>query len=226
MSILSNLLNLFYPRLCAACDDTLYRNEPFLCTGCHYNLPRTNFHKNDENDVAKIFWGRVPVQYATAFYHFQKGGLVQNLMHKLKYKGQKEIGSELGKIIGKELCQSNFNEVDVIVPVPLHKSKLRKRGYNQSECIAVGIAEAMNKPMDISTLYRAKANATQTRKHRFERWTNVESIFALKHPETIANKHILIVDDVVTTGATLEACANALLQAENVKVSIVTLAYA
>ena len=144
----------------------------------------------------------------------------------LKYKGQKEIGVELGMIMGRDLIKSLFHQIDIVVPVPLHHSKKRKRGYNQSECVASGIAKSMSKQLDTKTLIRTIANPTQTKKHRFERLTNVEGIFALKNPENIENKHILLVDDVVTTGATLEACVSALLTAKNVKVSVVAVAKA
>lgn len=226
INILNDFTGLFYPKICASCDDSLVRNENLFCTACRVGLPRTNFHHDKDNEVAQIFWGRIPVEYATAYFYFQKGGRVQKLLHKLKYKDQKEIGVELGRMIGRDLVQSSFNQVDVIVPVPLHKSKKRKRGYNQSECLAEGLSMSMMKPLDTTSLFRAIANPTQTRKHRYERWTNVESIFKLRYPEAIANKHILLVDDVITTGATLEACASALLEAEGVKVSIVTAAKA
>jgi ComF family protein len=225
-SIIDDFIGLFYPRICASCAEPLVRNEPLFCTTCRYELPRTNYHINADNEVAQAFWGRVPIEYATAYFHFHKGGRVQELMHKLKYKGQKEIGFELGNMIGHDLAHSPFNIVDIIVPVPLHKSKIRKRGYNQSELIASGLAKAMCKQLDSKTLYRKIANPTQTKKHRFERWSNVEGIFAIRSTENIANKHVLLVDDIVTTGSTLEACANVLLQAENVKVSIVTVARA
>ena len=226
IKIVNDLISLFYPRICAACTEPLVRNETLFCTTCRFELPRTHFHLDENNEVAQIFWGRVPVEFATAHFFFQKGGRVQELLHKLKYKGQKDIGIELGLMIGRDLEQSPFSEVDMIIPVPLHKSKKRKRGYNQSECIAIGLAKALGKPIDTSTLYRAIANPTQTRKHRFERWTNVENIFKLKLPESLANKHVLLVDDVVTTGATLEACAFTLLQGTNVKVSILAVAKA
>lgn len=224
-NIVTDFINLFFPRICACCDEVLLRNEPFLCTKCIYELPRTNFHNDPENEVAQMFWGRVLVENASSFLYFQKGGLAQILLHKLKYKGQKEIGYEIGKMIGRDLLQSPFCDTQVVVPVPLHKSKFRKRGYNQSESIARGIAEIMGNPVS-TTLCKIIPNPTQTKKHRYDRWTNVEGIFALKDPGSIANKHILLVDDVVTTGATLEACTNALFQAENVKVSIVTVAKA
>lgn len=225
-NIIKDLVNIFYPKICAACAETLMKNENILCTKCRYELPRTNFHTDQENEVARIFWGRVHIEYATAYFLFQKGGRVQKLMHKLKYRGEKEVGIELGRIIGRELRLTPFNQIDLIVPVPLHKSKKYKRGYNQSELIAEGIGEAMNKPVNTSTLYRNVANPTQTRKHRYDRWTNVEDIFIIKDTEALRNKHILLIDDIITTGATLEACASALLKAPEAKVSIVAVAKA
>jgi len=226
INIITDFFGLFFPRICASCNESLFRNEIFLCTRCLYELPKTNFQNDPENEVAQMFWGRIPIRHAMAYCYFQKGGHVQKLLHKLKYKGQKEIGYELGKMIGYDLLNTSFIESDLIIPVPLHKSKLRKRGYNQSEYIAKGISEVMGRPVDTGSLLRAIANPTQTNKHRYDRWTNVEGVFVLNYPERIANKHVLLVDDVVTTGATLEACTSALLQAENVKVSIVTLAKA
>jgi ComF family protein len=225
-NIIKDVINLFYPRICSACSELLVRNEIFLCTQCRYDLPRTHFHKDPDNEVARIFWGRVPVEYATAYFYFQKGGRVQKLLHNLKYKGEKDIGFELGKIMGKELASSPFNQVDVIIPVPLHKRRKLKRGYNQSELIAKGMAEVMGKPLITDVLYRNIANPTQTKKHRYDRWINVEGVFALKNPETIFNKHILLVDDIITTGATLEACASTLCKRANVKISIATVAKA
>jgi ComF family protein len=225
-NIIRHLIEVFYPSLCAACDEPLVKNENLLCTRCRYELPRTNFHLQPENDITRIFWGRVRVEHATAYYFFQKGGHVQKLIHKLKYKGEKDLGFEIGKIIGRELNPTTFGEIDMIIPVPLHKSRKRKRGYNQSECIANGISATMSKPVNAGILFRQIANPTQTKKHRYERWENVEGIFFIKNPNLIHYKHILLVDDVITTGATLEACATALLQTEGVKVSIVALAKA
>jgi ComF family protein len=225
-NIMNDIINLFYPRLCAACSEPLVKNENFFCTMCRYDLPRTHFHKDPDNEVARIFWGRVPVEHATAYFYFQKGGRVQKLMHNLKYRGEKEIGFELGKMMGNDLASSLFNQVDIIIPVPLHKSKKQKRGYNQSELIAKGIADSMGKPVHTNILSRNIANSTQTRKHRYDRWTNVEGTFTLKNRDMLVGKHILLVDDIITTGATLEACASALLQVENSKVSIAAVAKA
>lgn len=218
--------SLFYPSVCAGCNDTLFRNEDVLCTSCLYNLPRTNFHRDSVNEVAQIFWGRARVENAASFLYFQKKGIVQAVLHKLKYKGEKELGVFMGRIYGHELRDTAFAQVDVIIPVPLHIKKLKERGYNQSEMLAKGLAEVLNKPVDVTSLKRRIANPTQTRKHRYERWLNVNEVFEVTNPENLGNKHILLVDDVVTTGATLESCANVILECENTKVSIVTLAKA
>ncbi len=223
----NDFIALIFPHICVSCGKSLYKNEHSICTYCAYYLPKTNFHLENDNPIAKIFWGRVPVFSAAAYYGFNKGGKVQHLIHQLKYKGQKHIGVSVGKLYGYELkyCE-DFNSVDTIIPVPLHPKRQRKRGYNQSDCFAEGLAESMNVEADYKTLYRAVESETQTKKSRFNRWQNVESIFQLRNPEKIEGKHILLVDDVITTGATLEACANTLLQVSGVKVSIVAMAYA
>jgi ComF family protein len=202
------------------------RNEEMLCTSCLYHLPKTNFHNDSTNEVAQTFWGRAKVENAASFLYFQKKGIVQHLMHRFKYKGEKEIGIYMGKMYGFELQNTPYTEVDILIPVPLHNRKYKERGFNQSELIAQGIAEALQKPIDSKSLRRKIANPTQTRKHRYERWLNVNEVFEVKNPEVLSGKHILLIDDVVTTGATLESCANVLLECENVKVSIVTLAKA
>ena len=218
--------SLFYPTVCAGCNETLFRNEHILCTSCLYNLPRTNFHRDSVNEVAQIFWGRTRVENATAYLYFQKKGIVQSILHKLKYKGEKEVGIFMGKIYGFELCETSYSQIDVIIPIPLHIRKYKARGYNQSELLAKGLAEALNKPVDLKSLRRRIANPTQTRKHRYERWLNVNEVFEVIKPANLIGKHILLVDDVVTTGATLESCANVLLECENTRVSIVALAKA
>jgi ComF family protein len=209
------------------CGDRLIEQEQWICLNCLHHIPRTNFHLSADNPVAQIFYGRVPIEYATSFFYFSKGSQYQTLLHSLKYKGMKELGAEIGKHFGIDLMQSpGFSSVDVICPVPLHPSKEKKRGYNQSWWIASGIAKQMNKELDAQNLKRVTATETQTRKSRFERWQNVEGIFELSNPETFEGKHILLVDDVVTTGSTLEACAVAIHSATNAKVSIATLATA
>ena len=224
---LSDLLELFFPSICVTCGNRLVKQEKFVCLDCWLDLPVTNFHFEPENKVAQLFWGRVQVENATAWFHFRKGSNYQQLIHCIKYKGMKEMGLECGKRLGFSIAESEgFKQVDVIVPVPLHPKKLRKRGYNQSEWIARGISEALQKPVEADNLYRKIHTTTQTKKTRLERWKNVEGIFEIKNSELFAGKHILLVDDVATTGATLEACTVPLLKCDDTRVSIATLAYA
>ncbi|MBL0328160.1 MAG: ComF family protein [Bacteroidetes bacterium] len=225
--MLNDFISLIFPQVCASCGNSLYKNEQTLCTYCVYHLPKTNFHLNNDNPVAKIFWGRVDIQSAAAFYGFNKGGRVQHIIHQLKYKGRKEVGFAVGKLYGYELkmCDS-FKTVDTIIPVPLHSKKIKKRGYNQSEAFAEGLSVSMGVPANVKTLFRAYESETQTKKSRFSRWQNVESIFQLKDIKSLEGKHVLLVDDVVTTGATLEACAQTLQQIPGIKISVATIAYA
>lgn len=184
-------------------------------------------HLQANNQIEQRFWGKVPVEKATAFFYFGKGSKYQHLLHKLKYKGCKEIGEVLGCYAAADLLEAGiFKDIDIIIPVPLHPQKMQKRGYNQSEYIARGLSKVLNKPYDTVHLYRAKENATQTKKSVFERYQNTQGIFAVKQPEDLAGKHILIVDDVLTTGSTLENCINELIKIPDVKASVFTLAVA
>ena len=226
MSFLRDFVNLIYPKVCAACSLNLFKNEELICTKCLYELPRTNYHLDPDNPVAQIFWGRVPVDFATSLYFFHKGSKFRRLIHKLKYQGEKEIGAELGKVLGLALKETGrFNENTVIIPVPLHQKKLRKRGYNQSWWIASGISTVLNAPLEDKILIRSAFTDTQTKKTRLERWKNVETVFQVKHPEKIQNKKVILTDDVVTTGSTLEACATKLLEVDRVSINIATLAF-
>ena len=225
LEILEGFAGLFWPNVCACCFTGLKHGEDYICSHCMYELPLTNFHREHENPVAQVFWGRAAVEHATAGYYFRKGNKVQKLVHQVKYRGQKEMGTVLGREMGKSLRDSIFNEVDLIAPVPLHPKKLRKRGYNQSEWIARGVAEMLDKPMDVQTVERLIFTATQTRKKRFDRWENVDSGFVLTAPDNFTGKHILLIDDVLTTGATLEACIHAVLSAPGAKASVATLAF-
>ncbi len=225
--ILYYLTELIFPRLCVTCGDKLIEQEQWICLYCLHHIPRTNFHLEPENPVAQLFYGRVRIEYATAFFHFSKGSKYQSLLHNLKYKGMKELGAEIGKQFAIDMLQSeSFTSVDVICPVPLHPQKEKKRGYNQSWWIASGIAQQMQKHLSDDNLKRITATETQTRKARYERWQNVEGIFELSDPEAFSGKHILLVDDVVTTGSTLEACAQAIISKTDARVSIATLATA
>jgi ComF family protein len=225
-SYFQGFAGLIFPRFCAACGQALYRNENILCMGCYAELPRTGFHHDPENEVAQMFWGRVPAENATAFMYFAKGSRFQQILHELKYNGQKQIGGAMGRMFGNELKNTAFSTADMIIPVPLHPSKLKSRGYNQSELIAKGISEILHLPLETELISRNADTKSQTHKSRYERWENVSHIFQCKNPAVLKNKHVMLVDDVITTGATLEACASCLVQIEGIKISLVSLAFA
>jgi len=226
-SFFQDLFNLFFPRLCQACGDALAPADEEICLKCLFELPYTNFHLAPENEMIQALWGRVPVEGATAFFYYRKGGRVQNLVHRFKYKGKQQIGTYLGKLYGHKLAnQFPYNAIDIIIPVPLYKKKEQRRGYNQSEVFANGLSKTMGIPVETNVLFRIRSSESQTRKTQEERWENVKEIFSVSNPERIEGKHILLVDDVFTTGATIEASADTLRKAANVKISVVTIAYA
>lgn len=226
-TIWNYFLDLFYPNLCCVCNESLMGGEHVVCLKCLNDIPRTNFHKERNNIVEKRFWGKARVEFGTAFYFFSKGSQYRKIIHMLKYKKGREIGYIFGKYAANDLKESDdFCHFDYIVPVPLHPDKLKIRGYNQSEEIARGVSEVLGVPMETETLYRASNNKTQTKKSVYERWENTKNIFQIHNKETFAGKHVLIVDDVLTTGSTLIACVNAILESEGAKVSIFTLAVA
>ncbi len=226
-SYLADFVSLLFPELCAACRESLMANEYLICADCLYNLPFTNFHLQPDNIVAQQFWGKIPLEAAYSLYYFSKGGKIQNLMHQFKYKGMKQIGNLLGNIAGGQLIKNEvFNTVDMIIPVPLHKKRMLQRGYNQSACFAEGLSEKLNAEVEINNLVRITATETQTHKSRFARFENMQEVFMVNNPERLINKHILLVDDVITTGSTLEACGTELLKIEGLKLSIATIAYA
>ena len=224
--ILHDFTALFYPNLCVGCEKNLYRDEKHLCLNCLTQLPRTNYHQIKENVIEKRFYGRAEIQYASTFLYFEKEIITQKLLHEIKYRGKKELGEQLGALFGSQLANSHFNEVDIIIPVPLHPNKLRIRGYNQSEWIAKGIAKTMQKPLVNNVLKRIIENPTQTSKGVYERWENTTGIFESENTDLLENKHLLLVDDVLTTGSTLEACIVPLKEIQGVKISIVALAAA
>ena len=222
-----DFLSLLFPRLCYACGNHLLRNEKLICLECHVLIPRTEYHLSRGNPVEQLFWGRCRIEKAAAFSFYGRESRIRKLIHNLKYKGIKEIGFELGRIYGLALSVSDFlDEIDVIVPVPLHRSKMRLRGFNQSELISEGVSDATGLPVDNRSLERITKSATQTRRSRYERWINVEGIFNVADPEKIRGKHILLVDDVITTGSTIESCASELLKIEGVKISVIAMAVA
>jgi ComF family protein len=221
-----DFISLLFPRLCYGCGNHLMRNETLICTECYILIPRTNYHLKPDNPVSQLFWGRCLIEKAAAFSFYTKDSRIRKLIHQLKYKGIRELGSELGRIYGNSLKSSGFlEEIDLIIPVPLHPSKKRQRGFNQSDLISRGISETTGIPMNSDLLVRKTVTKTQTRKSRYDRWTNVQDIFRVTDKDRLKDKHILLVDDVITTGSTIEACANEILKAENVKVSVVALAF-
>ncbi len=225
--LLDDFIALFYPRLCAGCHTALVRGEDVLCLGCLIDLPKTGFEKQPDNPVAQLFWGRVNIRMATSFCCFDKGGIMQHLMHQLKYKGSMEVGEKLGKLLGIDLIKTeSFQDIQIIIPVPLHPKRERSRGYNQSAVIGKGLSSSMGIPQVTNNLVRNHYSNSQTNKGRFERWENVKELFGVRKPELLEGKHLLLVDDVVTTGSTLEACAQELLKIPGTTVSIATLAYA
>jgi ComF family protein len=222
-----DFLSLLFPRLCHGCGNHLLRNERLICTECYVMIPRTNYHLKTDNPVARLFWGRCLIERAASFSFYSKDSRIRRLIHQLKYKGAKEVGIELGRIYARSLLTSGFFEgIDLIIPVPLHPSKMRKRGFNQSEYISAGISEVSGLPVDTFSLIRSKMSVTQTRKSRYSRWTNVDGIFMVRYPEKLISRHILLVDDVITTGSTLESCANEILKVKMTKVSVLSLAVA
>ena len=221
------IIDLFFPKVCYACHEVLNDHEQDICTDCRNNLPVTNFHFHKDNNVSKVFYARVKVEYGTALFRFEKKGLVQQLIHNLKYKGQESIGVFLGDWLGGELkTVKEYSEIDIVIPVPLHKNKLKKRGYNQVAQFAEHIASALNVKYIDNVLLKVTNTDSQVLKSRLARWTNNEELFTLQNKSTIANKHILLVDDLITTGATMEACINVLNQAKNIKISVACMAIA
>ncbi len=220
-----DFLNLLYPKLCYSCESTLKTNENILCTSCLHELPIADHHLEKDNPVEKIFYGRIPVENATSLLLFEKKGMVQKLIHNLKYRGHKEIGPFLGTWLGSELKEiPAWQKITMVIPVPLHRKKLRIRGYNQVAGFGEEIAKALEVPYREDHLLKITATKTQTIKKRLARWGTIDETFVINDPGALENAHVLLVDDLVTTGATLEACAHKLLQIPNLKISIATMA--
>jgi len=220
------VLHLLFPHVCAGCGSDILNEESVLCMRCVDAMPETNFELHPSNPVEKLFWGRILLTGATAQFYFTKESLMQHLMHQFKYKGNKELGLQWGRMMGEQIKKSGRFEVDALVPLPLFPAKEKRRGYNQATILCNGMAESMGIPVLDNIIIRPQHTETQTKKGRIERWKNMEGKFVLTKPEAIRNKHILLVDDVVTTGATMEACGDELLKAENIKLSLATLCVA
>lgn len=218
----NNFLGLFFPSLCLICESKLTDQEEHICIKCLNLIPKTNYHLQAENRLEDFFAGRFPFQRITAYAYFVKEGSIQKLIHELKYNHNPQLGQYIGKLCGHNLKDSDFiSNIDYLVPVPLHKKRQRKRGYNQSLEICKGISAITQIPIETSTLIRSVNNKSQTNYKRMKRWQNVENIFQLTNTSIFTDKHIALVDDIVTTGSTIEACAKTILTANNVKISII-----
>ncbi|MDR2621210.1 MAG: ComF family protein [Dysgonamonadaceae bacterium] len=226
-NLLQNFVSLFYPKLCVICGTPLVADENYFCLECFLKLPKTNYHLNPDNQVADRFAGKIPLVKGASYLYYNKGGTGQKLIAEIKYKDNRNLGEWMGAFWAKEWLSSDFfSDIDYLVPVPLHPSKKRKRGFNQAEAIALGIARVTGIPVDTENVFRKKANTTQTKKGLFERWENTKDIFEVKSLDFFKNKHILIIDDVLTTGSTLESVAQSILKTKGVKISLLSLAIA
>lgn len=224
---LSDLAALFFPQTCVGCDTPLVYGERLICTACWYHLPYTHAHSDTLNSSAKQLWGRIHLEAVASYWYFRDSSRVKQIIHHLKYQGRPEIGVLIGVRYGEILRETApFNQADAIVPVPLHPKRLRERGYNQSAFFAEGLSHSMGCPVMEHCMERCKATESQTHKNRYERYENMLETFEVRDTKAVAGKHVLLVDDVLTTGATLEACASALSIGGAAKVSAVTIAKA
>ncbi len=224
-TILNSLLSLFFPETCCACGNPIVEGETFICLHCLCKLPLTGYHQHLSNPAEERFRGKFEYEKIASFLHFEKGGHAQKIVHQIKYKNNEVFGIWLGQCMAEEIAVSDFfSEIDLIVPIPLHKKKRKKRGYNQAEALASGISQKLGIPCNIENLQKIKANTSQTKKGRYERWLNSLETFMVRDTEIFANKHILLIDDVITTGATIESCVHCIQSNNNTKISVLTLA--
>lgn len=225
--MLQSLLHLFYPKRCSACDNELLSSEEVVCTSCRLEIPETHFHVYNDDSVQKVFYGRIKLENATALFFFEKKGPIQQMLHNLKYRGQKEISTYLGNWLGPQLAAiDNYTDIDTIIPVPMHPKKMRTRGYNQVEGFGKALAQHLHCDYEDQVLTKTTNTKTQVFKNRFLRSEKVLEAFDVVDTKSLSEKHILLVDDIITTGATLEACALALHKIPNIKLSIATMAIA
>ena len=227
ISFWARLLDLISPRLCVVCGSRLAVTEETLCSKCYLHLPRTDFgHDLYENVMAKLFWGQMAIEKATALFYYEPHAETAQILYEMKYKNHPEIGVVMGRMMAKELMRSGlFDGIDAIVPVPLARKRERQRGYNQSLELAKGVSEVTGLPIANKVVRRTKFVGSQTQRGRWERNENVENVFELVDSDSISGKHLLLIDDVVTTGATIIACAQEMQKASNVKFSVLALGY-
>lgn len=222
-----SIINLFFPKVCSGCKSFLLTNENVICTTCRHNIPLTNHHLNPENEAFKKFYGRIPVESVSALLYFHKKGIVQELIHSLKYRGHQEIGTVLGDWYAAELKDLELiKTIDVIIPVPIHKKRLRERGYNQVTTFGLALSKNLEIPFNTTLLQRKVYSKTQSKKNFLGRTEGIDAVFDVSFTEEDHNKHFLLIDDVITTGATLEACSHALLKIPGAKISIICMAMA
>ncbi len=221
----NDALSLLYPQLCLLCKTQVQKGD-HLCLSCETELPLTDHHEMKENDFTQLFYGRLDIQFGAAYLLFGAGNKSQRIIHEIKYKSNLDLAILMGKQFGKKLIQSDvFPKIDFIVPVPLHPMKQHQRGYNQSDLFGKGLSESLNIPLRTEVLLRKKMTSTQTKKSRMHRVENMAEAFFVDTKEPWQGKHILLIDDVITTGATLESCAITLRQAfPDIKISMATIA--
>ncbi len=224
--IKESVLQLFFPHICVGCGSDLLNRHNLICMRCMDAMPQTQFELHADNPIEKIFWGRLTIEKASSQYYFTKDSIMQRMMQQIKYKSNQELCIFLGRLMGQQLIQSNrFTDIDALVPLPLHPEKEKRRGYNQAELLCIGMAESMYLPVFTNAVIRTEHTESQTKKGRVDRWLNMENKFEIAHEDSLKNKHLLLVDDVITTGATLEACGSSILNVPNSKLSIATLCY-
>lgn len=227
MQLLKGFLDVLYPRLCGACGDTLEPSENQICVSCHFRLPKTNSHLSKDILLDNKFWGKLSVKNTYSFLKFSKKGLVQELLHNLKYRNKPELAKFLGLLYAQDLQSIELSkEIDVIVGVPLHASRLKERGYNQADMFGEGLSQGLEIPYFEDLLLRKKATETQTKKTRFERFLNTQYVFEVSDAKLIEGKRVALVDDVLTTGSTLTACGDALIENGAGELTIITIASA
>jgi ComF family protein len=223
--VIRDFISLFYPDFCLGCSNHLIKGETMICTRCMLLMAQTDYHVRRDNPLHRRLVGRLPVEWALSLFVFTKNGRIQKVLHALKYKNEPEVGVTLGKVYGKRLSETGIH-FDLIIPVPLHDGKLRRRGYNQSAKFGEGLAHAMGIPMRENALCRKVMTDTQTKKSKLKRWENVNDVFAVREPQGLNGAHVLLVDDVITTGATIEACGVVLLEQGVSAISVASIAVA